>query len=249
MDDPLLDEAASVADRRPSPSSSDSDGLRLIDQIVRVFGAHADDAPEAGAAALFTWGVLEVKQQIASGSFGEVFAAWDATLRRTVALKLRSPEVGALRWMDEARNVARVRHPHVLTVYGADVLEGRAGIWTELIAGRTLEQELQSNGPFSSDETLRIGRDIASALAAVHAAGLVHGDVKTDNIMLEDGDAPRRAVLVDFGTADEMVVDGGVPAYLVGTPLTMAPEVLEGQAAAGSADVYGLGVTMYRLLT
>ncbi len=249
MDDPLLDEAASIADRRPATSDSESDGLRLIDQLVRVFGAHADDSPSPEAPFLFTWGTLEVKRPLASGAFGEVFAAWDPTLRREVALKLRTPEVGALRWLDEARNVARVRHPHVLTVYGADVLEGRAGIWTELIAGKTLEQELETNGPFSSNETLRIGRDIASALAAVHAAGLVHGDVKTDNIMLEDGDSPRRAVLVDFGTADEMLEDGHVPPYLVGTPLTMAPEVLDGRPATGSSDVYGLGVTLFRLLT
>jgi hypothetical protein len=246
-DDPLLNEAASVADRRPTPSASESDGLRLIDQLVRVFGAHSEDSPEAGA--LFTWGTLEVKEKLASGSFGDVFAAWDPTLHREVALKLRTPEVGALRWLDEARNVARVRHPHVLTVYGADVLEGRAGIWTELIAGQTLEHELQNNGPFSQHEALRVGRDIASALSAVHATGLVHGDVKTDNIMLEDGAAPRRAVLVDFGTADEMLPDGEVPAYLIGTPLTMAPEVLDGQPATGSSDVYGLGVTLFRLLT
>ena len=250
MDDhPLLEPAAAVSDRSPNAAVSQSEGIRLIDRIIRVFGAHASDTREPGSASLFAWGTLEVKRTLGAGSFGEVFAAWDPTLRREVALKLRVPEVGALRWLDEARNLARVRHPNVLTVYGADVLAGRAGIWSELISGRTLEEELQSNGPFPQNEALRIARDIASALAAVHAAGLVHGDVKTANIMLEDGDTPRRAVLVDFGAADRMLESGEIPAYLVGTPLTMAPEVLDGQPATGASDVYGLGATLFRMLT
>jgi hypothetical protein len=186
---------------------------------------------------------------IGAGSFGEVYEAWDPTLHREVALKLRSPETGTLRWLDEARNLARVRHPHVVTVHGADVLDGRAGIWTERLVGRTLEEELSASGPFKEAEVLRIGRDIASALAAVHAAGLIHGDVKTSNIMLEDGDAPRRTVLVDFGSADRQPGDDDVPAYAMGTPLTMAPEVLDGKPASPGADVYGLGATLYRLLT
>jgi Protein kinase domain/FG-GAP repeat len=248
-DDPILDDALAVADRRAASTPPPSEGLRLLDRLMRVFGAPSTSPPEPRTASLFPWGPLDVKQSLGSGSFGEVYSAWDPTLHREVALKLRSPEVGTLRWLDEARNLARIRHPHVLTVYGADVLDGRAGIWTELISGRTLEQELESTGPFSEAETVRVGRDIASALVAVHAAGLVHGDIKTANIMLENGDAPRRSVLVDFGTADKMVADDEIPAYLMGTPLTMAPEVLDGQPATGASDVYGLGATLFRVLT
>ncbi len=248
-DDPVLDDALAVADRRAASTPASSEGLRLLDRLMRVFGAPSTSVPEPRTASLFPWGPLDVKRSLGAGSFGEVYAAWDPTLHREVALKLRSPEVGTLRWLDEARNLARVRHPHVLTVYGADVLDGRAGIWTELISGRTLEQELESTGPFSEAETVRIGRDIASALVAVHAAGLVHGDIKTANIMLEDGDTPRRAVLVDFGTADKMLADDEIPAYLMGTPLTMAPEVLDGQPATGASDVYGLGATLFRVLS
>ena len=248
-DHPLFELAAAVSDRAPNAAASPSEGIRLLDRIIRVFGAHATDTPEPRTQSLFSWGTLEVKRSLGAGAFGEVFAAWDPTLRREVALKLRAPEVGALRWLDEARNLARVRHPNVLTVHGADVREGRAGIWTELVSGRTLEEVLARDGPFSQAEALRIASDIASALSAVHAAGLVHGDVKTANIMLEDGEAPRRAVLVDFGTADRMLESGEIPAYLVGTPLTMAPEVLDGQPATGASDVYGLGATLFRLLT
>ena len=247
-DDPILDDALAIADRRAA-TPPPSEGLRLLDRLMRVFGAPSTSPPEPRTASLFPWGPLDVKRSLGAGSFGEVYAAFDPTLHREVALKLRSPEVGTLRWLDEARNLARVRHPHVLTVYGADVLDGRAGIWTELISGRTLEQELESTGLFSEAETVRIGRDIASALVAVHAAGLVHGDIKTANVMLENGEAPRRAVLVDFGTADKLLADDEIPAYLMGTPLTMAPEVLDGQPATGASDVYGLGATLYRVLT
>ncbi len=248
-DNPLHDDAAAIADRRATSTHSTSEGIRLLDRIARVFGAPVREPDAPRGVSLFLWGPLEVRRSLGAGSFGEVFAAWDPTLQREVALKLRSPETGALRWLDEARNLARIRHSNVLTVHGADVLDGRAGIWTELITGRTLEQELATSGPFTEAETLRIGRDIASALIAVHAAGLVHGDIKTNNIMLERGESPRRAVLVDFGSADTLLGDDDIPAYLVGTPLTMAPEVLDGKPATAASDVYGLGATLFRMVT
>jgi hypothetical protein len=248
-DEPKLDDAEAIADWRPVRSGSASEGIRLLERIARVFGAPGRQHVEPQSASLFLWGPLEIKRVLGAGSFGEVFAAWDPTLHREVALKLRSPETGALRWLDEARHLARIRHPNVLTVYGADVRDGRAGIWTELLTGRALEEELQASGPLAEKEVLRVGRDIASALAAVHGAGLVHGDVKPANIVLEDGNAPRRAVLVDFGSADRAADEGETPAYLVGTPLTMAPEVLSGASAGPAADVYGLGATLFRLLS
>ncbi|HET6462232.1 MAG TPA: serine/threonine-protein kinase, partial [Candidatus Krumholzibacteria bacterium] len=240
---PHFDEVAAISDRRTASTHSSSEGVRLLDRLARLFGAPAEVKPDSDEASIFTWGTLEVRRLLGRGSFGEVYAAWDATLRREVALKLRAPEVGTLRWLDEARNLARIRHPHVLTVHGADVLDGRAGIWTERIDGQTLEEILSRDGPFADAEVVRIGRDLASALAAVHDAGLVHGDVKTSNIMLEASAAPRRAVLVDFGSADKPVVDD-IPAYMIGTPLAMAPEVLEGHAASAASDVYGLGTTL-----
>ena len=245
---PHFDEVAAISDRRAASTGSSSEGVRILDRLARLFGAPAEGKRDSDAESIFTWGTLEVRHLLGRGSFGEVYAAWDATLHREVALKLREPEVGTLRWLDEARNLARIRHPNVLTVHGADVLDGRAGIWTERIDGQTLEEILAHDGPLAEAEVVRIGRDLASALAAVHDAGLVHGDVKTSNIMLEAGAAPRRAVLVDFGSADKPIVDG-IPAYTIGTPLTMAPEVLEGNAASATSDVYGLGATLFRLLT
>ncbi len=245
---PHFDDVAAISDRRAAAISSPSEGVRLVDRLARLFGGSRDERHGAAEGSVFLWGSLEVRRLLGRGTFGEVYAAWDPTLHREVALKLRNPEVGTLRWLDEARNLARIHHPNVLTVHGADVLEGRAGIWTERIDGQTLEEILSSEGPFAEAEVVRIGRDLASALAAVHDAGLVHGDVKTSNIMLQAGAAPRRAVLVDFGSADTPVVDD-VPAYMIGTPLAMAPEVLQGRAASGTSDVYGLGTTLFRLLT
>src|SRR5262245_9791556 len=116
--DPLLGDAAAVADRRPAAATCRSEGIRLLDRLSRLFGGTPPAKPEAGAGTLFLWGPLEVRRALGSGSFGEVYAAWDPTLEREVALKLRSPEVGALRWLDEARNLARIRHANVLTVHG-----------------------------------------------------------------------------------------------------------------------------------
>src|SRR5262249_46921184 len=160
-DDRLIDEASAIADRRPAATTSSSRAIRIIDHLARLFGTPASHKTEHGTDALFLWGSLEVRRLIGAGSFGEVYEAWDPTLQREVALKLRGTEAGALRWLDEARNLARVRHPHVVTVHGADVLDGRAGIWTERLVGHTLEEELRANGPFTETEVLRIGRDMA----------------------------------------------------------------------------------------
>src|SRR5205823_7303422 len=91
----------------------------------------------------------------------------------------------------------RVRHQNVITVHGVAVHEQRVGLWMELVRGATLEQLLQKRGPFSAREAALVGIDLCRALAAIHAAGLVHRDVKAQNVMREDG---GRIVLMDLGT-------------------------------------------------
>jgi len=206
--------------------------------------AEPDPAPPA-ADRPATWGRLQIGERLASGSFGDLYRARDPQLDRDVALKLLRPgpeSTTASRLLSEARALARVSHPNVVIVHGADVCDGRAGLWMELLDGRTLESELGERGRFGAAETTGIGRDLCQALAAVHAAGLVHSDMKAQNVMREAG---GRIVLMDFGSGRR----AGVASPVAGTPLYFAPEVLAGAQPAPQSDIYGLGVLLFHLLT
>lgn len=201
------------------------------------------------------WGPLKILGPLGRGGYGDVYRAIDPALQREVALKLRRLERGASdaearRFIQEARRLARVRHPNVLVVHGADRHSGRVGLWTDLLRGKTLEEALAEQGPFGAHEAALIGLDLCRALAAVHAAGLVHRDVKTTNVMREQG---GRIVLMDFGSVAERPRDGTRAAgsdQATGTPLFMAPEhVLGDRPAAPASDIYSLGVVLYRLVT
>ena len=129
-----------------------------------------------------------------------MFRAWDTRLDREVALKLltASPDSdkgGVI--IREGRLLARVRHPNVVTIHGAERIGDRVGLWMEFVHGRTLEDLLKSGTTFTPDEVVHIGVEIARAVAAVHAAGLLHRDVKAQNVMRADD---GRIVLMDFGT-------------------------------------------------
>ena len=132
------------------------------------------------------WGPLVILDKIGRGSFGDVYRAWDPRLEREVALKLvpeQTPESVSSPVVEEGRLLARVRHPNVLTVYGAERIDGRAGIWTEYLPGETLAQEIARRGPVPADEAARIGIEVCRALDAVHGAGLLHRDVKAQNVL------------------------------------------------------------------
>ena len=198
---------------------------------------------------LVTWGPLVILEKIGRGSYGDVYRAHDRRLNRTVALKLlRRKERLESVVIDEARLMARVRHPNVVTVYGAERIEGRVGLWMQFVDGSTLEDEVKKHGPFAPDEVARAGIQLAQALDAVHAAGLLHRDVKAQNAMR---DADGRLLLTDFGAGRELSDAAGNEEghELAGTPLYMAPEVLNGAPATVSSDVYSLGVVLYHLAT
>ena len=105
----------------------------------------------------------------------------------------------------------------MVTIHGAEVIEGRVGLWMELVLGRTLDQILREGRKFSAEEVASLGVEICRAVAAVHRAGLVHRDVKASNVMVADD---GRVVLMDFGTG--LVIDGGT-APPAGTPLILRP--------------------------
>jgi serine/threonine-protein kinase len=195
------------------------------------------------------WGHLRVLERVGRGTFGEVYRAWDPRLDREVALKLLPPDAAGAEAspssaIEEGRRLARVHHPNVVTIYGAERVDGRIGLWMELVKGRTLEQALRDGTTFSAKEATRIGVDLCRAVSAVHAAGLVHRDIKAQNVMVAlDG----RLVLMDFGTGLEL--NAASDTHAAGTPLYLAPEVLSGGAATVCSDVYSIGVVLYRLLT
>jgi serine/threonine-protein kinase len=222
--------------------------LRLVETIARaqrdwIIDVHPQ--PDEDLVGSRRWGHLRITQRIGGGAFGEVHRAWDSRLERDVALKLFSKDVGseAADMLREARLLARIRHPNVVTIYGADLFAGQAGLWMELVPGRTLESLLQSGETFPPQEVARIGLDLARALNAVHEAGLLHRDVKAQNVMRADD---GRIVLMDFGAGLRRDESHG---SVAGTPLYLAPEILRGARATAQGDVYSLGVLLFHLLT
>ncbi|MFN7966640.1 MAG: serine/threonine-protein kinase [Acidobacteriota bacterium] len=214
-------------------------------------GASRDDIAAAPASD-GSWGPFELRERLSAGSFGEVYRARDPRLDTDVALKLLTPSATAealgQRAIEEGRLLAKVRHAHVVSVYGADIHEGRVGIWMELIEGRTLSDVLATQGALGAREAIAIGSDLCAALAAVHAAGLIHRDVKAQNVMREHG---GRVVLMDLGASLDVSRSHEVAsaAAISGTPLYMAPELFKREAATARSDLYALGVLLFHLVT
>jgi len=197
-----------------------------------------------------TWGHIRVLEPIGSGAFGDVYRAWDTRLDREVALKLLparsdSGDARATSMMQEGRLLARVRHPNIVTIYGAERIEDTVGLWMERIDGETVEQRL-AQGPLPPSDAIEIGIQICHAVSAVHQAGLLHRDIKAQNVMLaKDG----RAVLTDFGTGWEVSDGSAGTGSLAGTPLYLAPELLRDGNTTIHSDIYSLGVLLYHMLT
>jgi serine/threonine protein kinase/tetratricopeptide (TPR) repeat protein len=263
----LSDLAEAIADGRPVSWADLPDGpgrsqlaerlkqLQVLEalsalhrsQELIVVGPAVPPAPRPPL--LGTWGGFELIEQIGQGSFGVVYRARDVRLDRDVALKLLSRSNGGNppgnSVVAEGQLMARLRHPNVIAVYGADVIDGVVGISMELLAGRTLEQELENRGPISAREAALVGLDLCRALAAVHRAGLVHRDVKPHNVIREAG---GRIVLMDFGAGRD-ADRARREISTTGTPFYMAPEVLAGAAATPVSDLYSLGVLLFKLVT
>ncbi|MER7131780.1 serine/threonine protein kinase [Streptosporangium saharense] len=191
-------------------------------------------------------------EHIGRGGMGTVWRAKDEVLGRDVAVKevIPSPdltgperEVFTVRTLREARAAGRIGHPGVATVY--DVIEERGRPWIvmQLVESRTLGAVVREDGPLPADRAARVGLDVLGALVAAHHAGVLHRDVKPDNVLMaRDG----RAVLTDFGIAvlegDSSVTRTGA---LIGTPAFIAPERAGGGPAEFASDLWSLGVTLY----
>ncbi len=195
----------------------------------------------------------EILRRLGGGGMAEVHLARDEDLRRDVALKLlrqeyADDEVFLKLFRREARSAATLSHPNVVQVYDARrSADGRQYIVMEYVTGGTLKQRLAREGPLKPDEAVRLASHIAQALRAAHERGVVHRDVKSQNILMsKSGDAK----VADFGiarAADATTISR--PGAILGTAKYMSPEQATGAGATPRSDLYSLGVVLYEMLT
>ena len=212
-------------------------------------------ATASGVAGGFAPPGYAILGELGRGGMGVVYRAWDRTLRREVAIKVAhggaGPDSkGLARLRREATAAAQLRHPGIVAVHEGGVHEGRPYLVLELVEGAESLEAALRRAPLAPREVARVVREVALALAHAHERGVVHRDVKPENVLLErDG----RARLVDFGLArDESATERlTTTGELLGTPAYMAPEQVRGDPAelGPATDVYGLGGILYRALT
>ena len=196
-----------------------------------------------------------LERELGRGGMGLVFLATDTALDRPVAVKVMHPDLsihGSItqRFLAEARMIARLRHPNIVSVHSAGEATGIFYYVMDHVPGESLRERLNAAGKLDSAETVRIVGDIAHALAAAGQAGLVHRDVKPENILLDS--ATGRAMLADFGIARVAAADAEAQltgqGIAVGTPTYMSPEQAAGEGVDSRSDLYGLGVVAYEML-
>lgn len=195
----------------------------------------------------------EIDREIGRGGMATVYLAADIRHSRQVAIKVLHPElaanVGAERFLQEIRTVARLNHPHVLPVHDSGEAAGTLFYVMPYVEGESLRQRLDRNRQLSIEETVRVGIEVADALDYAHRQGVVHRDIKPGNILLSEG----HAVLADFGIAravsvarEDRVTRTGLG---VGTPLYSSPEqATADETLDGRTDIYSLGVVLYEML-
>ncbi|MFN0064491.1 MAG: serine/threonine-protein kinase [Myxococcaceae bacterium] len=201
-----------------------------------------------------TLGRYRLAHVLGTGGMSVVYEAHDPSLNRTVAIKVLHPHLAhnpdaRRRFVNEARAVARLRHPHILEVHDfSDDTDGEAFLVTEVIRGQTLREWVHETTLALPELAAIVFRPIALALAAAHDAGVIHRDIKPENVMVsQSGDIK----LMDFGIAKaldtgEHLTQTGT---LVGSPAHMAPEIIAGQPAGAAADVFSAGTVLYWLTT
>ncbi|MBA3498237.1 MAG: serine/threonine protein kinase, partial [Gemmatimonadales bacterium] len=196
-----------------------------------------------------------LERELGRGGMGVVFLATDTTLDRRVAIKVVHPELAAhqsigRRFLAEARTIARLRHPNVVAVHAAGNAGGLLYYVMDQVDGETLRQRLTRERRLDPLTVARIVSDVASALDAAGRAGVVHRDVKPENVLLDE--ASGRALLADFGIARAMAAESGTSStgqgVAVGTPAYMSPEQAAGEEIDGRSDLYALGVAAYEML-
>ena len=198
--------------------------------------------------------LYDIEGEVGRGGMSVVYRARDVRLRRLVALKVLPPELAfrgdvRTRFLREAETAARLSHPNVVPIYSVDEREGLVYFAMAYVDGESLAQRLRREPRPPVEEVRRVLREVADALAYAHAHGVVHRDVKPDNILLDRESG--RAVVTDFGIARAAEGDGRltVTGVAVGTPAYMSPEQALGERDVdGRSDVYSLGIVGYEML-
>ena len=200
-------------------------------------------------------GRFKIRRLIGRGGMSSVYLAWDHALARKVAIKVLAPEFGNQvedreRFRREARIAADLFHPNIVPVYASEQRNGLTFVIMHYVAGPSLAARLDSIGALPVDESVNILAGLAEALDAVHRIGVVHRDIKPDNVLLDE--VSGRPMLTDFGVATMSTSEHSRSevSKALGTPQYMSPEhALGEQAADGRSDLYSLGVVGFRMLT
>lgn len=255
-----------AADNRPEPSRTPRPGGATLIGFAPGAARPGDSGERPGRLPLFRpefveeWpaggcrlDAFELRGLLGRGAMGVVFRAYEPSLDRDVAVKMLAPELAAWpqarqRFAREARVAAAIRHENVVAIHSVRELGGWSYLAMEYVAGGTLEELLEDEGPPPPATVARIARQLAAGLAAAHARDIVHRDIKPANVLLEA--ATGRVKLSDFGLARvagdaQLSRDGS----LIGTPLYMSPEQVCGKPATPRSDVFGLGGVLYAMCT
>ncbi len=197
-------------------------------------------------------GGYRVLKVLGKGGMGVVLQAEDPQLQRQIALKTMKPSLARSReskerFLREAQAAAALNHDHIVTIYQVGEDAGVPFIAMEFLPGESLQTRLDREQQLSQTEVVRIGREVAAGLAAAHQRGLIHRDIKPDNIWLESG--RNRAKLLDFGLARAHDQDSGLTqaGAILGTPQFMSPEQANGEEADHRSDLFSLGSVLYRM--
>ena len=237
------DRSPAIANDLSVSNSSDS----LIQQILSQL-APSDDPEMLGRI-----GPYEVRGVIGAGGMGVVLKAIDQSLDRIVAIKVLAPHLAnsgsaRKRFAREAKAAAAVLHPNVIAIHSVSDESEQPYLVMPYVRGPSLQKRIDRDGPLATKEILRVGAQVAAGLAAAHAQGLVHRDVKPANVLLEDG--VERVSLTDFGLAravdDVSVTRSGI---IAGTPQYMSPEQARAEKVDQRSDLFSLGSVLYATCT
>jgi hypothetical protein len=239
--------------------ASEKEGSGATDLFGRGAGAALDEersGPRRLAAGSIAAGRYRLLAAIGTGGAGEVFSAEDLLLQQTVALKFlrrrAHVKARAAELLNEVRMARRVRHPNVCQIFDVGEAEGERFISMEYVRGPNLAEELRRIGALARPKALQVAHQLCAGLSAIHRQGIVHGDLKPANVMLDERGDVR---ILDFGISEarkEAAPDTAGPAPakpLIGTPAYLAPERWQGSGVTVEADIYALGLILYEVFS